>query len=195
MVPFKLPRILCVLWLMAMLIMASCRTQEQYQIELLHDLNVDTKADFEALDACQQIKVFSAMASKFTDVDHMVTIVPVWMNETIANQPREMVARCIEEEVANLLMLWDKNEGSKKAISYQIHGLFYMVDNLGLTEYSEVDELFQHIICRREIFYIEQLALVYYTEKFGVSNLPEREEMLNIICESRMSIKVFPVEF
>jgi hypothetical protein len=77
---------------MILIILTSCRTQEEIQVELLLDLNINSKVEFEALETREQIKVYSIMASKYTDIDHKVTLVPIWMHETIAKQPRENVA-------------------------------------------------------------------------------------------------------
>jgi hypothetical protein len=63
-------------------------------------------------------------------------------------------------------------------ISYRIHGLLYLVDGLNLTEFSGINDLFNNVVGRHEIFSKEQLVLILYPERFGATNFPTREEML-----------------
>jgi hypothetical protein len=168
---------------MILIILTSCRTQEDIQVELLHNLNINTKADFEALETCEQIKVYSIMASKYIDIDYMVTLVPIWMHETIAKQPRENVAKCVIDEITNLLSPWDENSSNKMDISYRIHSLLYLVDGLNLTEFSGINDIFYNVVCRHEIYDKEQLILILYTERFGATKFPTREEMLKTLCK------------
>ena len=167
----------------ACLVLISCRTQEEMETEFLRELGINGKSDFEVLSTCDQVRIYSNVASKFTDLEHMVTIVPVWMDEEIAKQPRETLSECILQEMTRLLAEWEKLNNSKKEISSSIHGLFYKVDGLSLLEYQDIDSIFQGVICSEELLYNQQLVLIYYVDKFGVEEFPNYPEMLSAICK------------
>ncbi len=148
--------------------------------EALRELNINSKSDFIELTPCEQVNVFSTLGSKFTDVEHMIAIVPAWMDEEIAVHPPEVLTNCIVDEVNNLMAQWDN--GNRKQISYSIHALFYKANELDLFAYPKLDLLFQGIICEDKVLYNSQLVLIYYTEKFDETAIPNHQEMFDALC-------------
>lgn len=181
MLKFDSVKTLYVMLILSLSSLVSCATHEELMNEALRELNINSKSDFIELTPCEQIKIYSTLGSKFTDIEHMVAIVPMWMHEEIALHPPEILTNCIVDEVNKLLAQWDN--GNHKQISYSIHALFYKADELDLFANSKLDLLFKRVICEDKVFYNSQLVLIYYTEKFGVKKFPSHQEMFDTLCK------------
>ena len=168
-----------------LLILPSCMSREgmqKEQDELLRDLGVNDPADFAALSTCEQVKVFAEVGSTRVDIDHMTSIVPTWMDEELAKQPREDLAECIVSQANEAFMEWEQAPTNQRAdSSYRIHALLYKANELDLLEYPEVERLFQRAICEDKIRKNGQLIIIDYLYRFP-GDYPPLVEMEKALC-------------
>lgn len=123
------------------------------------------------------------MGSEFLDVDHMVALVPSWMNDVISEQSPQISATCIAEQGNNLLSQWDDDPSQYKRNSFKMHALIYKAIELHLLDYPEIKDLVHRAICETNVYEKGSFDIYFYIrEHLGLTNYPSVEEMEIDLC-------------
>ncbi|HSB00948.1 MAG TPA: hypothetical protein VLE49_09890 [Anaerolineales bacterium] len=165
----------------------SCTLSAKPSVEeALTEMNID-RTTFASMKPCKQIEVYAGVGKDYLDQDHMVVLVPDWMDQIIDNQPPEVIADCISSEGLKQLQNLSQQSNSREEISFAIHALVYRAYNSKLLEYSQTRDFLHQAVCTANVEYPFQLILIHYTSDY--KKLPDYykeddalERMRNELC-------------
>lgn len=152
--------------------------------EVLQNLNVNSQSDLEALSPCEQVKIYTVIASQNLDIEHGVGIVPQWIDEVISKQPKDDVALCIAKQGELLVNQWeDVYDTTNLNLSHQVLALVYKAGDLDIIDNTSVLRFVSNAVCNKKIYYRENIALIYYVEtQSDMQNIPDPNGLIDLLC-------------
>jgi hypothetical protein len=171
-----------IVFMIIVVMLASCNRKTS-QDQLLHDLNADTIEQFSSLSTCKQVEVYTIVGSEYLDIDHMVALVPTWMNDVLSRQSPQVIVGCIAEQGQKLLSEWNDDPSQYEKNSFKMHALIYKAIELHLLDKPEIENLVQTLICETSILDKGRLDIFFYTRKHpGLANYPSVDKMEIDLC-------------
>jgi hypothetical protein len=182
------PRDIPLFFTVCILILASCippRAQPTLtQEELLQNLGIANPSKFAGLPPCEQIELFATVGSQFLDLDPATALVPPWMNEEIAKQPRKQIADCIADQGDVLLgQFKDYYTSENETIALGIHALIYKARDLNIVSSARITRFILDAICTKQVYYRESIAIMYWAAtQPDLQYFPAPDEIIKKIC-------------
>ncbi len=151
------------IWLavLAVASLSACTPPKPGQSETLSAMGISPHS-FAALSVCDQVRLYADFGSHFLDLDHMVALVPAWMNDGIAAHSKDAIAQCIADEGLYRLRLLDGRLASDEDVSLAVEALVFKAFELKLLEYSEMQALVDSAVCKHSLRYASSLVLTAY---------------------------------
>jgi hypothetical protein len=160
----NLPRTL--LTLAGLLLMAACTIAPQKTVERrLEDMN-SSKAAFSSQTLCEQIRLYAQVGLHYLDRDHMVVLVPTWMDDELDSEPASDIVQCIVDEGYRQLELLSQQPEKREEVSLAIHALTYKAYNINEENSLSFQDFLSEAVCQHDLVYPFELVSILYVGKY-----------------------------